>query len=264
MAGRRRFLAPLLFGSLFLAGCRNRELVENELRARDTQYREALEELSRSETRTHALERELASLREGGALTPEQAAQASGLRRIVLGRLTGGYDNDGLPGDEALQVIIEPRDISDHSVQALGQAHVTALEVNLQGVKTPISSWTIGAEQLRQSWKQGLLSTGYYLILPWKVFPKSETVRVVVRLTTHDGRVYEADKDVRVRLVPSHVPALPPPLPPPMSLPEALPSEPSPVLVPALRPALPNIPVGQWYVPPLEEAVELGRPIPYE
>jgi hypothetical protein len=260
MAGRRRVLVLLFFGSLLQAGCRSRDLVENELRARDTQYREALEELSRSQTRSRELERELASLREGGALTPEQAAQISGLRRIVLGRLTGGYDNDGLPGDEALQVVIEPRDISDQSVQALGQAEVTALEVNLQGVKTPISSWTIGPAQLQHSWKQGLLSTGYHLILPWKVFPKSETVRVVVRFTTLDGRVYEADKDVRVRLVPSHVPALPRPMLPP----EILPSEPSPTLVPALKHAYPNVPVGQWYVPPLEDAVELGRPIPYE
>lgn len=260
MAGRRRFLAPLLLGSLFLAGCRNRDLVENELRAKDTQYREALEELGRSETRTRDLERELASLREGGALTSEQAAQISGLRRIVLGRLTGGYDNDGLPGDESLQVVIEPRDISDQSVQALGQVQVAALEVSPQGVKTPISSWTVGPDQLRQSWKQGLLSTGYHVILPWKVFPKTETVRVVVRLTTHDGRIYEADKDVRVRLVPSHVPLLPRPMPPP----EILPSEPSPVLVPALKQTYPNVPVGQWYVPPLEDAVELGRPIPYE
>ena len=255
MAGRRRLLVPLLFGSLLLAGCRSRELVENELRARDTQYREALEELSRSETRTQTLERELEALRQGGALTPEQAAQISGLRRIVLGRLTGGYDNDGLPGDEALQVVIEPRDISDHPVQTLGQAQVTALEVNLQGVKTPIDSWTVGAEQLRHSWKQGLLSTGYYLVLPWKVLPRSETVRVVVRFATADGRIYEADKDVRVRLVPGRVPPMPPP--------EMLPSEPGPVLVPALKQAYPNVPVGQWYVPPLDSAVELGRPIPY-
>ena len=44
-AGRRLSLVLIFFGSLLLAGCKNRELLENELRARDIQYREALNEL---------------------------------------------------------------------------------------------------------------------------------------------------------------------------------------------------------------------------
>ena len=44
-AGRRLSLVLIFFGSLLLAGCKNRELVENELRARDIQYREALDVL---------------------------------------------------------------------------------------------------------------------------------------------------------------------------------------------------------------------------
>src|SRR5882672_3523446 len=99
MQARRRFTVTVtLLGSLLLAGCKNRELVENELRARDIQYREALEELGRSEARVDSLEREVGALRHGAKVTPEQAAQMFGLKRIVLGRLTCGYDNDGLPG----------------------------------------------------------------------------------------------------------------------------------------------------------------------
>ena len=40
--GWRRIWVCVL--ALVLAGCRNRDLVENELRARDTQFREAVEE----------------------------------------------------------------------------------------------------------------------------------------------------------------------------------------------------------------------------
>jgi len=251
-AGRRFFLIFTFLGSLLLAGCKNRELVENELRARDIQYREALEELSRTEAHNEALQRELEALRQGSKVTPEHAAQMFGLRRIVLGRTTGGYDNDGLPGDEALQVVIEPRDAADHSIKAPGRVQVTALEINFQGVKTPIGEWSIGPEQLRQSWKQGLLSTGYVVTLPWQKPPQSENLRVVARLILPDGRVYEADKDVKVRLLPGR-----------SRPPEIMPKESEPVIVPSHKQLDPNVPVGVWYVPPLPSAIELGRPVPY-
>ena len=254
-AGRRITLSFTLLGSLLLAGCKNKgELVENELRARDIQYREALEELGRAESHKEMLERENDALRRGAKVTPEQAAQMFGLRRIALGRTSGGYDNDGLPGDEALQVIVEPRDASDHSIKAPGRIQVTVLEINFQGVKSPIGEWTIAPEQVRPTWKQGLLSTGYYLILPWKSPPQSETLRVIVKMILPDGRVYEADKDVKVRLLPGRGAR---PL-------EVLPGEPSPIFVPALKQSYPNMPVGRWFAPPLEHAVELGRPVPYD
>ena len=71
-AGRRLPLHLIFLGSLLLAGCKNRELVENELRARDIQYREALDELGRSEAHSQALQRELEAVRQGAKLTPER------------------------------------------------------------------------------------------------------------------------------------------------------------------------------------------------
>jgi len=58
-------------------------------------------------------------------------------------------------------VVIEPRDYDDHSIKAPGTVHISVLEITPQGVKTPLCSWDISAEQLRQNWRQGLLSTGY-------------------------------------------------------------------------------------------------------
>jgi hypothetical protein len=252
-AGCRTSLLVIVLGLLPLAGCRRSELVENELRARDIQYREALEELGRLEARNQSLQAEVEAIRKGVKLTPEQQALVAGVRRIVLGRLTGGYDNDGLPGDEALQVIIEPRDAAERSIPALRQVHVTALAVDFRGTKTPIGEWTVGADQLRTTWKQSLLSTGYHVILPWQRLPQAETIRVVVRATLPSGAVFEADKDVRVRLVPGNL----------SQPPESTSSEPGPVLVPALTQPYPHVPIGQWYAAPLDVAVHLGRPIPH-
>src|SRR5262245_8147624 len=125
---RQTFL--LLASTLALAplACRNNDRVENELRARDIQYREALQELGRAESRNHALLREMDALHKGSKLLPEQAAQIFGVKRIVLGRGTGGQDDDGLPGDEALRVLLEPRDEADHTIKAPGTLQVAALE----------------------------------------------------------------------------------------------------------------------------------------
>src|SRR5262249_51699611 len=85
--------------SFLLAGCRNWDLVEAELRTRDREVRELREELRRLECHNEALQRETEALRQGGPrFSPEQAAQTFGLKQIVLGRLTGGYDNDNCPG----------------------------------------------------------------------------------------------------------------------------------------------------------------------
>lgn len=208
MQARRR-LAFFLLLSLLLIGCRNTtDKVEAELRNREVMYREAVEEQRRAEAQIVALHREIEALRVGAKVTPEQAAQAFGLKRITLGRATGAFDHDSLPGDEILQVIIEPRDQSDHLIKAPGAVQILTLEVMPQGVKFPLCAWDIGPEQLRQSWKQGLLSTGYTLSLPWKKHPSTEQVRVIVRLLTPDQRVFEADKDIKVRVMPG---ALPPP-----------------------------------------------------
>ena len=99
--------------------------------------------------------------------------------------------------------MVEPRDGDDHTIKAPGTLQIFALEITPQGLKTPLCMWDIPAEQLRQSWKQGLLSTGYTLTLPWKqCCRRRSTVRVIVRMTTPDQRVFEADKDIKVRVVP--------------------------------------------------------------
>src|SRR5579871_3461828 len=89
MRARRRFSFLLLVSCLVFStfGCRNRtDLVENELRERDKQYREALDELGKADHRSEAQQREIDALRHGATISPEVAAQTFGLKRITLGR----------------------------------------------------------------------------------------------------------------------------------------------------------------------------------
>jgi hypothetical protein len=217
-----------------LIGCRsNRDLVEAELRSKDRDLYQMRDELHRSEAFTESLRRELCALRgiSTSGLTPEAASQTYGVTTITLGRGTGGYDADDLPGDEALQVMLEPKDPDGHTIKAPGTVEVQALEITKEGLKNPISSWAVSPDQLRRSWKSGLLSTGYSLILPWQVWPSTEKVRVVVRFKLDDGRLFEADKDVTVRVAPEHKRKMPPadavpePVPPPQEFQPPIPKK---------------------------------------
>lgn len=193
--------ALLPVASFFVTGCRNCHLVESELRSKENELRETRDELNRSESINEALSRELDALRMGvcNRIAPELAAQTYTLKEITLGRGTGGYDEDKHFGDEALQIVLEPRDLDGHAIKAPGSLLVNAFEIGPEGLKTPLSTWEISPDQLRRTWRSGLLSTGYYVILPWKIWPSSNKLRIIVRLTLPDGRAFEADKDVTIR-----------------------------------------------------------------
>ncbi|HEX5271750.1 MAG TPA: hypothetical protein VFW33_14730, partial [Gemmataceae bacterium] len=202
---------------LCLAGCRNNcDLVEAELRTREMQLADLRAERDNLVAHNHALQGEISALRGGSPVkvSPDAAPMTYAVRTFVLGRQTGGLDEDGKPGDEALQVLAEPRDADGHPVKAPGTLSVRAAEVTAEGLKKPLCSWEVSADDLRRSWKNGLFSTGYSLVLPWKEWPTTEKLRVVARLTLPDGREFEDEKDVTVRVVPAaHRKAAPDPLP---------------------------------------------------
>jgi hypothetical protein len=231
-----------------VGGCRNCDLVEAELRSRETDLREMRANLARAEAHNEALIRELACVRQGSATTisPEFASQTYTLKQITLGRGTGGLDEDDCPGDEALQVVLEPRDGDGHTIKAPGAVHVEAWEITPEGLKTSLSSWDLTPEQLRHTWRSGLLSTGYFVVLPWKNWPASEKLRVIVRFTLVDGRLFEADKDVAIRLTPV---ARRKPVPPADPAEANPPLEPIPELPPPQK-AEPKPPSSKaWWVP---------------
>jgi len=279
MEARRptRFAACLLPLALLAAaaGCRSNDLVESELRARERDVRELRDELHRLEFQNEALQRELGASRSAGAhpVLPEVAASSFGLKRLTLGRGTGGLDDDRVPGDEALQVVLEPRDGDDAVIKAPGSASISALQISPEGLKTPISSWNVTPDELRRAWRSGLFTTGYVLVLPWQAPPTGEQVRVVVQFKTADGRVFEADRDVRVRPAPPSVPGPPAPAVPPAPVPVVPPAgEPLPpprkLDLPPPPAQVQPLPGGQvtvertatWEAPSLEGAVRLGRP----
>lgn len=137
-----------------------------------------------------------------GTVVTSGSSETVIIRTLTLATGTGGRDDDGLPGDETLQVVISPKDADGTAVKVPGKAVVTAFDILPEGQKVPIGRWDVPAEQLRKTWKGGLLGSGYFLPLQWDLPPTSGNVRVAVVFTTNDGRSFEADRDVQVKPLP--------------------------------------------------------------
>ena len=199
---RTPFIVALCVAPL-LGGCHTgrSDLLEAELRTRERELYELKGHLDQAQIVNDALERELIQRHAPGPAGPHDAPcpVPAGLKDIVIGRGTGGLDQDGMPGDEALLVVLTPRDEDESPVKAVGTLRVQALEVTPEGTKFPLSAWEVPALQLRRTWRAGLFSTGFHVTLPWKRFPSTERVRLVVQLAVPDGRVFEADRDIVVR-----------------------------------------------------------------
>jgi hypothetical protein len=248
-AGRisRVGLLVTVAGILPVVGCRQfnaitgkdnkGDLLEAELRTREREILELRAENQHLKQLTDIYQRQgfpdVTGVVSGPVIAPPVGHSSGTLVRAVsLGTGTGGRDDDGYPGDETLQVVIAPKDDDGTAVKVPGRVFVTAAEVTAEGLKVPIGKWEVTPEQLKKTWKGGFLSSGYFVPLQWDQPPTTEKVRVTVRLTTADGRSYEADKDVTVKPLPGLTPRIGQPgvVVPQVEMVPGLPSPPSAVL----------------------------------
>jgi hypothetical protein len=206
-------LVVAVAGSLTGGGCKQiqniggkndkQELLEAELRTREREILELrsenqqLKQLTDIYSRGHA-----GGVVVTGPVVTSGSTETAIVKTLTLATGTGGRDDDGLPGDELLQVVISPKDADGTAVKVPGHATVSAFDVLPEGQKVPIGRWDVTNEQLRKAWKGGLLGSGYFLPLAWDLPPTSGKVRVAVVFTTTDGKSYEADRDVQVKPLP--------------------------------------------------------------
>jgi len=191
-----RLLMAVAFAAL--VGCtipRRSAVLEEQARFRESQYRDALGELMRTDTRKDAPAAEKSSPGQGAVVSSQPL-----VHYITFGRLTGGLDRDGVVGDEVLSVVVVPFDHFAKVIQSPGTLRITAEQMAPEGAAKALGEWVVPEEKLPAAWKQGLLDGGYHFEFAWQTPPSREQVRVVACFTTADGRSYEAAKEVKVRL----------------------------------------------------------------
>jgi hypothetical protein len=230
-----------LFG-LLATGCKPNkryDLLEAELRTRERELSDTRAQLEQAKNLNRAYVHQ----------QQPQAIPASAhapvyipVKEIALARGTGGVDEDGVPGDEGLMVVVAPKDEDGAAVKVPARVEIAAWEITPAGLKNPIGTWSLPVEKVRPTWRSGFISTGYFVAVPWQTYPSTEKVRVAVRLTTLDGRAFEADRDIVVKVCqtprgsPPGLPVLPGPRPREPLFPDSLPSG-----VEELPPPMPDV-----------------------
>ena len=85
--------------------------------------------------------------------------------RIEFGRLTGGFDEDpDQPGDELLQVYVQPVDQFGDEFKAAGTFTVTATTDDADSRQ--LGQWTFTAAEAADSWRNRFTIYGYVLDCP--------------------------------------------------------------------------------------------------
>jgi len=166
--------------------------------------------------------------RDGQWLSRHATADTTAVERIALNPQRTNCLRSQAGGEEALCVLIEPRDRQGRLVAAAAPLSIVVLDHRAQGAAARVARWDLSADDIR-ALGQTSQDQGIYLELPWPAPPRTGNgpspqaqLEVFVRYTTADGRKLEArgplDRQVVTggRDAPSHWNALPPgTLPPP-------------------------------------------------
>lgn len=192
---------------LAVSGCvarGNVDVLEAELRDQEdrlftlqSQLQSTRHDLAATERETDSLRQQLADRGEK-TLAPEQADavfSAVGLRFRNL--LTGTLDRDGKPGDDAVNVVIEPHDADGGTVKLPGAMRFELVEAD--GLRS-VGQWEFTAEETRDRWRNGLMGEGFVFRLNWESPPQKERVWLRAELTTVDGRRFTATRELKVEL----------------------------------------------------------------
>jgi hypothetical protein len=87
--------------------------------------------------------------------------------KIVLERMSGGYDRDGQPGDDGLVLFIQPIDRDGHVIKAAGELNATLLDMHEPASPVVIASYEFDANKTRELWYGKLLTNHWTVRCPW-------------------------------------------------------------------------------------------------
>ncbi len=192
-----------------LAGCASGgdvDLLESELRRTEDaiarlqyQLSTAEEDLRVARAETDMLQTQLAQRGRPASLLPEQSNVLFRVQDVKLHQyMSGGLDQDGQPGDEALALLVMPQDRHGELLKVPGGVQIDLFDMSLPPDSQKIGHWEFDAADTRAKWHAGIFGSGIMLELPWKALPRSNQLTVHAKLATADGREFHTTEQVRV------------------------------------------------------------------
>jgi hypothetical protein len=124
------------------------------------------------------------------------------VRSVTLGKWSGGYDSDGVDGDEGVKVYLLPRDGDNTAVKAAGALTVQVFDLASDPTENLVGEYTWTVEELAKTWSSGLMSYHYSLECPWQSGPPAHQ-ELTIRATFIDyltGKTFTTQKVGKVKL----------------------------------------------------------------
>jgi hypothetical protein len=198
--------ALLLAGVLGCSSGGDVSLLEEELRQKedmiadlDAQVVKMRQELAASQVEMNSLREQMAGTDAG--LVAEQAATLAKAEKITFHRLlTSGLNQDDLPGDERLSVLITPLDAEGELIKLPSRIELSLYDHSLPEAQQKIGHWAFSTDEAKDAWHKGFTASGFLFELPWQTPPKSGKLTLHGRLTAPDGRQFDTTSQVAVRL----------------------------------------------------------------
>jgi len=132
---------------------------------------------------------------------PGQNKNVQEVTEIVINRLaTHGHDIDGIPGDEGLDLLIQPRSANGQVQLIPGELTVSVIDPTQATAKQRIGLWKFVESETELFFANNELgSYGILLHLPWdQETPVSKKLTVHVRFIPSGGKTFETAAEIRI------------------------------------------------------------------
>ena len=194
--------------AVLICGCLSRgstDLLHARLREQQSHIAEterqialAQAELQRTRREADSLRAELARSGNGGLGAEQTEALVRVTKLQIHSLLSGGVNKDEQPGDDAFVAQLAPVDDDGEVVKLPGNIELTLIDPALPEDHRQVGQWKFTAEECRSRWTRGFTGAGYQFTMPLEASPEHDSLVLHAKLTTSDGRSFDASQIVRV------------------------------------------------------------------
>lgn len=195
----------VVVGAVMVAGCvagqGDRVL---ELRAQNDQLTQQLDEaghrLVEQQAALDSHAQQIETLQALGSARLEKLVYPT---RLVIDRMSGGYDDDGLPGDDGVRVYLKPVDEAGDTLKLAGGITVELFDLGNPDGEHRVGRVELDVDQVRGAWYGKLWTVHYTVQCPWSGPSAPGHREITVRATFTDyltGRTLRAQHVCAVTL----------------------------------------------------------------
>ena len=194
--------------AVLICGCLSRgstDLLRARIREQQSHIAETERQMALAQTELQRTRREADNLRAelarsgGGALGAELTEALVRVTKLQIhSLLSGGVNKDEQPGDDAFVAQLAPVDDDGEVVKLPGNIELTLIDPALPEDHRQVGQWSFTAEECRSRWTRGFTGAGYQFTMPLAESPEHDSLVLHAKLTTADGRSFDANQIVRV------------------------------------------------------------------